>query len=177
MGLGRVLPPTPARPGCGRTPKSVQLCREAEAAAACLTPVHLSVFVSLVSSRSSLAFFFFCKRIFSALVFPSCPSGCLPSVPYTLSTLQICPKPLGLSLHLSWLPRSVTSSPGIILAATPDSSFLDSLFTPSPCSLPVTLSPSACLLVYIGGSSLPLSLPIVEGVHGLEMSHPHWLTI
>lgn len=148
MGLGRVLLPTPARPGYGRTPKSVQLCREAEAAAACLTPVHLSVFVSLVSSRSSLVLV---QADFSALV--SWP---------VLLIAAFCPvhavhaanlsQALGLSLHLSWLPLSVTSSPGIILAATPDSSFLDSLFTPSPCSLPVTLSPSACLLVYIGAS-------------------------
>ena len=73
---------------------------------------------------------------------------------------------LVLSLHLSWLPLSVTSSPGIILAATPGSSFQDSLFTPSPYCLPVTLSPplSPCIYRLL---SLPLSLPIAEGVHGL----------
>lgn len=73
---------------------------------------------------------------------------------------------LVLSLHLSWLPLSVTSSPGIILAATLGSSFLDSLFMPSPYSLSLSLSLclSPCIFRLL---SLPLSLPIVEGVHGL----------
>lgn len=93
----------------------------------------------------------FVQADFSALV--SCPVLLIAAFcpVHTVHAANLS-QALGLSLHLSWLPLSVTSSLGIILATTPDSSFLDSLFTPSPCSLPVTLSPSACLLVYIGGS-------------------------
>lgn len=49
MGMGTEVPPAPACPGSARTPtlweqtpKLLQSCTEAEAQAACLTPVHLS---------------------------------------------------------------------------------------------------------------------------------------
>lgn len=172
MGLGRVVLLTPARPGYGRTPKSVQLCREAEAAAACLTPpVHLSVLVSLVSSRGSLvcasartSALILCpsdRCFLSCTRCPRCKS--VPSSCSISSSLLAASKCHFISRDYpccnSWL-----LFPGFTLHAL---SMLTACHSLSLC-----LSPCIYRLL-----SLPLSLPIVEGVHGLEMSHPHWLTI
>lgn len=170
MGLRRVVLLTPAHPGCGRTPKSAQLCREEEAAGPCLTPVHLSVFVSLVSSGGSLAFVSrnLCLDFLSSFCCflsrtrsPRCKS--VPSSCSISSSLLAASKCHFISRDYpccnSWL-----LFPGFTLHA---------LSILSVChSLSLCLSSSLYQLV-----SLPLSLPIVEGVHGLQMSHPHWLTI
>lgn len=153
MGLGRVVLLTPVLPGYGRTPKSVQLSKAAEAVAACLTPVHLSVFVSLVfvSRNLSLDFLSFCLLL---------------SVLSTLSTLQICPKLLfyvfispgclSVSLHLQGL--------SLLQLLAPLSWIHSSALSILTVCHPLSLCLSPCIYQLL---PLPLSLPIVEGVHGL----------
>lgn len=146
MGMGRVVLLTPARPGYGRTPKSVQLCREAEAAAACLTPVHLSVFVSIVSSRGSLVSlsrklcldFDFCPSVHRFLSCTRCPQGkSVPNACSISSSLLAAFKCHFISRDYpccnSWLLFPGITPHGLLM-------------------LSVTLPLSFCLLVYISCS-------------------------
>lgn len=138
MGLGRVLLPTPARPGYGRTPKSVQLCREAEAAAACLTPVHLSSLLSLLSPPGAVLFVqadFFCLGFLSCsfLIAAFCPV-------HAVQRCKSVPSSWSISSSLLAASKCHFISGGLSLLQLLTPLFLDSLFTPSPCSLPVTLS-------------------------------------
>lgn len=151
MGLDRVVLLTLARPGYGHTPKPVQLCREAEAVAACLTPVPPPEAVLCLWAGASVLVF--CPSVCCFLSCTRCPrcksvpSSC--SIPSSLLAASKC--------HFIFRDYPCCNSwllfPGFTLHAL---SILTACHSLSLCL-------SLCIYRLL---SLPLSLPIVR-VHGL----------